>query len=559
MNLTLSELYNAMNTGKENSGDISFYGVVNDEIRDGNIVTAYLVEVGDSIVEARKMAGANVGDIVLCTTLNNGVTVVTGALNGDKDAASAIDTAESVEYRANQGDFDGVSITNVRTYYLATSASSGVSVATAGWTTSPQNITTTNKYLWIYQEFVLSEGNSILTTPCIHGVYGNTGPQGPATTISTQSTYYASSSSGTTIPSTGWQTTIPTVSQGNYLWTRTGLVFSDNTTVYIYTNSYQAIDGSGGGSSSSYIEDIGSLVKYYSGLNHPNGSVNVALKGTTIIGNNKNIAGFYTTENAILADGTTGEGTYIYLHGSRLSGAGIGHKSLTSGSSNQAAGFAAQGFGDHVKANYNCQAAFGKYNDNKSTNIFEIGIGSGTSGATDERKNALEVSTSGDLIVCGDITAGGDLDVTGDADVGSLTIDGHSSPIGTIVNCAGSTGATCASNSSVVDTGSAITLTPGDWIVYGYAHSSVSTSVNNLSIKTIVGTMTNPPSSIADAFIFRLLPYEPYAQNEIEYSNSASWPIHVDADTTICFMFNQYNTSSASITAYGKLSAIRVA
>lgn len=51
------------------------------------------------------------------------------------------------------------------------------------------------------------------------------------------------------------------------------------------------------------------------------------------------------------------------------------------------------GFGDYIKANYDNQAAFGTHNDNKSTNLFEIGNGADSSAPS----NAFEVDTSGNV------------------------------------------------------------------------------------------------------------------------------------------------------------------
>jgi phage minor structural protein len=48
---------------------------------------------------------------------------------------------------------------------------------------------------------------------------------------------YAASSSGTTAPTTGWQTTIPAISAGQFLWTRTMFTLQDNTTTTGYSVS----------------------------------------------------------------------------------------------------------------------------------------------------------------------------------------------------------------------------------------------------------------------------------------------------------------------------------
>lgn len=87
MKQTINELSKLLRPDNNFTGDYSFYGVVQSAIIDSdNKVTGYNVEVGDSLIEARKLAGADIGDVVLCTTLSNGVTVISGTLDGDKDA-----------------------------------------------------------------------------------------------------------------------------------------------------------------------------------------------------------------------------------------------------------------------------------------------------------------------------------------------------------------------------------------------------------------------------------------------------------------------------------------
>lgn len=70
------------------------------------------------------------------------------------------------------------------------------------------------------------------------GAKGDTG-NGISTTVIT----YATSTSGTTAPTTGWQSTIPTVAQGSYLWTRTDNTYTDGATKTNYSVAYQGKDG----------------------------------------------------------------------------------------------------------------------------------------------------------------------------------------------------------------------------------------------------------------------------------------------------------------------------
>ena len=72
----------------------------------------------------------------------------------------------------------GNGISSITNYYLATSAGSGVTTATSGWTTTVQSVTTSKKYLWNYERIAYTNGTSTTTTPHIIGVYGDTGAKG---------------------------------------------------------------------------------------------------------------------------------------------------------------------------------------------------------------------------------------------------------------------------------------------------------------------------------------------------------------------------------------------
>lgn len=71
------------------------------------------------------------------------------------------------------------------------------------------------------------------------------GSDGKGVTIVKTEIKYAVSTSGTTKPSSGWQTNIPSVSDGNYLWTWTHVEYSDGTKTDAYTTARQGIDGKG--------------------------------------------------------------------------------------------------------------------------------------------------------------------------------------------------------------------------------------------------------------------------------------------------------------------------
>lgn len=80
----------------------------------------------------------------------------------------------------------------------------------------------------------------------IKGQKGDTGD--PATLLSSAVEYQASTS-GTIVPSGAWSTSIPTVAQGSYLWTRITNTFNSGDPIVAYTVSRFGIDGTGSVSS----------------------------------------------------------------------------------------------------------------------------------------------------------------------------------------------------------------------------------------------------------------------------------------------------------------------
>ena len=76
-------------------------------------------------------------------------------------------------------------------------------------------------------------------------IKGEKGQTGAPATIITNKTEYQVSDSGTIIPSGIWSTSIPVVTPGKYLWTRTTTQFNTGAANYAYSISRFGIDGSG--------------------------------------------------------------------------------------------------------------------------------------------------------------------------------------------------------------------------------------------------------------------------------------------------------------------------
>jgi hypothetical protein len=98
---------------------------------------------------------------------------------------------------------DGKGIKSITEYYLATSASSGVTTGMSGWTTAVQTITAAKRFLWNYEKVAYTDGTSSKSSPVIIGVYGEKGEAGTNGKNSYTHFAYASSADG----QTGFSTT----------------------------------------------------------------------------------------------------------------------------------------------------------------------------------------------------------------------------------------------------------------------------------------------------------------------------------------------------------------
>lgn len=139
-----------------------------------------------------------------------------------------------VAYGVAKQGVSGRGVSSVTEYYLATTASSGVSTTTNGWTTSIQSLTATNKYLWNYELITYTDNTTSTTAPVIIGVFGNTGAAGKGIKSVTEYYLATASSSGVTTSTSGWTTTIQTLTSTNkYLWNYELITYTDNTTTTI--------------------------------------------------------------------------------------------------------------------------------------------------------------------------------------------------------------------------------------------------------------------------------------------------------------------------------------
>ena len=99
----------------------------------------------------------------------------------------------------------------------------------------------------------------------VKGVDYYDGKDGTSVSITSTSVTYQASSSGTVTPTGTWQTTVPSISNGQYLWTRTIVNYSDGKSTTSYSVSYKGTNGKDG-----YTPQKG--IDYFDGKDGENGT-----------------------------------------------------------------------------------------------------------------------------------------------------------------------------------------------------------------------------------------------------------------------------------------------
>ena len=142
---------------------------------------------------------------------------------------------------------DGVSVKNVVNYYALGKDIS--TIPTQGWTTTPPVTTETDRFLWNYEEIIYSDNTKTETPKAIIGTHGAKGADGVAgkdgVGLSSTVVTYGLSTSETNQPTT-WTSSVPTLTKGQYLWTKSVWTYTDGTTETGYVKTYIAKDGNTG-------------------------------------------------------------------------------------------------------------------------------------------------------------------------------------------------------------------------------------------------------------------------------------------------------------------------
>lgn len=201
------------------------------------------------------------------------VTEIKGiASSANSNASSALNKANSLTDRANSGEFDGRGVASTTVEYQA--STSGTTVPTGTWSATIPSVAQ-GSYLWTktttnYTSGTPTVGYSVArmgvngakgdkgetgqTGPQgVQGVKGATGAQGPTgptgatgTGVASMTQQYYMSDSKTTQSGGSWVESMPTWSNGKYLWTRYKVVYKNPaSTVYttpVCDSSWEAVN-----------------------------------------------------------------------------------------------------------------------------------------------------------------------------------------------------------------------------------------------------------------------------------------------------------------------------
>ena len=165
---------------------------------------------------------------------------------GDTDTISPSEWSNITELVSDGKDGEaGIGIKTTTIEYAV--SDNGVQFPQSGWQEDIPEVDQ-GKFLWTRTTIEYTNNTSSVAYSVskngVNGADGNPGADGVGikqTTIS-----YVVSDSGTDIPQTGWKDTIDVTGSGQYLWTRTVIEYTDNTSSTSYSVSRNGTDGANG-------------------------------------------------------------------------------------------------------------------------------------------------------------------------------------------------------------------------------------------------------------------------------------------------------------------------
>lgn len=297
--------------------------------------------------------GCRIGDIfVVVGTATDTKNAHTAYYRSDTDAGDlqGICIGHTIAFRGSAGidGTDGKGIESIKEHYAVSTSNT---VTPTVWFDDVLVTNSVNKYLWSYETITYTDGTSVDSNKRVIGTYGDTGKDGATGAdgkgIKSTVITYQASTSGTAIPTGTWQTDIPTVSAGQYLWTRTVITYTDNSKSTSYSVGRMGINGANGTNGSAGRGIKSTAITYQagsSGTTAPTGTWQ-----TTVPATSASSPYLWTRTIITYTDDTT---STSYAVGSTLEGVSVGGRNLARKTSNKyCAAFNSFNGGDNICPN----------------------------------------------------------------------------------------------------------------------------------------------------------------------------------------------------------------
>lgn len=273
--------------------------------------------------------GCRIGDIfVVVGTATDTKNAHTAYYRSDTDAGDlqGICIGHTIAFRGSAGidGTDGKGIESIKEHYAVSTSNT---VTPTVWFDDVLVTNSVNKYLWSYETITYTDGTSVDSNKRVIGTYGDTGKDGATGAdgkgIKSTAVTYQASTSGTTIPTGTWQTDIPTVSAGQYLWTRTVITYTDDSKSTSYSVGRMGTNGTNGTNGSAGRGIKSTAITYQagsSGTTAPTGTWQ-----TTVPATSASSPYLWTRTIITYTDDTT---STSYAVGSTLEGVSVGGRNL---------------------------------------------------------------------------------------------------------------------------------------------------------------------------------------------------------------------------------------
>ena len=138
---------------------------------------------------------------------------------------------------------NGTSVTVKSTSVTYQVGTSGTNKPTGTWGTTVPTVED-GQYLWTKTVVQYSDGK--YTEAYSVSYNGTNGSNGTSVSITSTAVEYQVGDSGTTAPTGSWSTSVPSVPEGKFLWTRTTVIYSNNSSTISFSVSYKGTNGTNG-------------------------------------------------------------------------------------------------------------------------------------------------------------------------------------------------------------------------------------------------------------------------------------------------------------------------